>query len=116
MLTKTRLWKTPSGRQRDVHDLGEVHLEDGQEEFHPADAGRQRCRSLPLAGCRRRWPYRTWGYPVTPAIFLAVSGWMLCHLLEDPSTRAPSLWGLATAALGLIIYYLLPKKAPNDTL
>ena len=22
------------GRQRDVHDLGEVHLEDGQEEFH----------------------------------------------------------------------------------
>jgi len=22
------------GRQREVHDLGEVHLEDGQEEFH----------------------------------------------------------------------------------
>ena len=22
------------GRQRDVHDLGEVHLENGQEEFH----------------------------------------------------------------------------------
>jgi len=22
------------GRQRDVHDHGEVHLEDGQEEFH----------------------------------------------------------------------------------
>jgi hypothetical protein len=22
------------GRQRDVHDLGEVHLEDGQQEFH----------------------------------------------------------------------------------
>ncbi len=29
-------------RQRDVHDLGEVHLEDGQEEFHgrAADDGR----------------------------------------------------------------------------
>jgi hypothetical protein len=29
------------GRQRDVHDLGEVHLEDGQEEFHgsAADGG-----------------------------------------------------------------------------
>src|SRR5450432_2925577 len=59
-------------------------------------------------------PYRTWGYPVTPAIFLAVSGWMLWHLLEDPSTREPSLWGLATAALGLIIYYLSPKKTPNN--
>ena len=45
-------------------------------------------------------PYRTWGYPITPAIFLAVSGWMLWHLLEDPSTREPSLWGLATARLG----------------
>jgi APA family basic amino acid/polyamine antiporter len=57
-------------------------------------------------------PYRTWGYPITPAIFLAVSGWMLWHLLEDRSTREPSLWGLATALLGLIIYFLSPKKAP----
>jgi APA family basic amino acid/polyamine antiporter len=54
-------------------------------------------------------PYRTWGYPVTPLIFLAVSLWMLCHLLEDPSTREPSLWGLATALLGLVFYYLSPK-------
>jgi len=61
-------------------------------------------------------PYRTWGYPLTPAIFLAVSGWMLWHLLEDPSTREPSLWGLATAVLGLILYYLSPKKVPNDAL
>jgi APA family basic amino acid/polyamine antiporter len=61
-------------------------------------------------------PYRTWGYPVTPAIFLAVSGWMLWHLLEDPSTREPSLWGLVTAALGLLLYYISPKKTPNDTL
>ena len=61
-------------------------------------------------------PYRTWGYPITPAIFLAVSFWMLWHLLESAATRVPSLWGLATAALGLIIYYLSPKKAPNDAL
>jgi basic amino acid/polyamine antiporter, APA family len=65
-------------------------------------------------GLRR--PYRTWGYPVTPAIFLTVSGWMLWHLLEDPSTREPSLWGMATAALGLIIYYVSPKRAPSATL
>ena len=43
-------------------------------------------------------------------IFLAVSGWMLWHLLEDASTREPSLWGLATAALGLVVYYLSPRK------
>jgi APA family basic amino acid/polyamine antiporter len=57
-------------------------------------------------------PYRTWGYPITPAIFLAVSGWMLWHMLEDSSTRGPSLWGTATAALGLIFYYLSPKTTP----
>jgi len=56
-------------------------------------------------------PYRTWGYPVTPAIFLAVSGWMLWHMLEDPSTREPSLWGLATAALGLVVYSISPRNA-----
>ena len=54
-------------------------------------------------------PYRTWGYPVTPLIFLAISIWMLEHLLADSSTRAPSLWGLATMALGLIVYFLSPK-------
>jgi basic amino acid/polyamine antiporter, APA family len=57
-------------------------------------------------------PYRTWGYPITPLIFLAVSGWMLWHMLEDPSTREASLWGLATAALGLVVYYVSPKNAP----
>lgn len=55
-------------------------------------------------------PYRTWGYPITPLIFLAVSGWMLWHLLEDASTREASLWGLATAALGLPVYFLSPSN------
>ena len=57
-------------------------------------------------------PYRTWGYPVTPAIFLLVSVWMLEHMLSDPSTRTPSLWGLATVALGLAAYFLSAKRAP----
>ncbi len=55
-------------------------------------------------------PYRTWGYPVTPLVFLTISGWMLWHLLAAPSTRGPSLWGLATAALGLAVYYASPKN------
>jgi basic amino acid/polyamine antiporter, APA family len=54
-------------------------------------------------------PYRVWGYPATPLIFLAISGWMLWHLLADPSTRGPSISGFATALLGLIIYFLSPK-------
>ena len=57
-------------------------------------------------------PYRVWGYPLTPLIFLAISGWMLWHLLANASTRGPSLLGLATIALGLVIYFLSPKTAP----
>ena len=57
-------------------------------------------------------PYRAWGYPFTPAIFLAISGWMLVHMLSESSSRAPSLWGLATMAVGLIVYFLSPKTAP----
>jgi APA family basic amino acid/polyamine antiporter len=56
-------------------------------------------------------PYRTWGYPVTPIIFLGISVWMLEHMLADPSTRGPSLRGLATMALGLIVYFLSPKTS-----
>jgi APA family basic amino acid/polyamine antiporter len=57
-------------------------------------------------------PYRTWGYPVTPAIFLAISAWMLVHMLTETSTRTPSLLGLATMALGLAVYFLSAKRAP----
>jgi basic amino acid/polyamine antiporter, APA family len=57
-------------------------------------------------------PYRAWGYPVTPAIFLAISTWMLVHMLTETSTRRPSLWGLATMALGLAVYFLSAKRVP----
>lgn len=56
-------------------------------------------------------PYRTWGYPITPLIFLGISLWMLEHMLADPETRAPSLRGLGLMALGLIVYFLSPKTA-----
>ena len=60
-------------------------------------------------------PYRAWGYPVTPAIFLAISGWMLVHLLSDPSTRAPSLLGLTTTLFGLVLFLISPENAPIGT-
>ena len=72
------------------------------------------CSALTVAGVFvLRWrqpelprPYRTWGYPVTPAIFLAVSGWMMWHTLEDSRMRGPSIWGLGTMLLGLAVYYV----------
>ncbi|MGQ0640738.1 MAG: APC family permease [Gemmatimonadaceae bacterium] len=47
-------------------------------------------------------PYRTWGYPVTPAIFLAVSAWYLFGLLKDRLTG--SLIGIAIMLAGVPFY------------
>jgi len=57
-------------------------------------------------------PYRTWGYPVTPVIFLAISLWMLFFQLRDKPVE--SIAGLVTIALGLPIYFLSPKKHPTS--
>ena len=57
-------------------------------------------------------PYRTWGYPVTPLVFGAVSLWMLWHLLV--SKRTESLIGLGTGVVGLILYLLSAKNRPSS--
>ena len=57
-------------------------------------------------------PYRTWGYPVTPLIFLAVSAWMLVNIWR--SNPHESLGGLATMALGLAIYFLAPRVGADS--
>lgn len=50
-------------------------------------------------------PVRTWGYPVTPLLFVVLSGWMIVHaLVENP---ASSWAGLATAVVGLGLYTAL---------
>ena len=54
-------------------------------------------------------PYRTWGYPLTPLLFLAVTAWMLWHILY--SKPVESLAGLGIAVIGLILY-LLSAKSP----
>ena len=52
-------------------------------------------------------PYRTWGYPITPALFIIVSVWMMTYtLLERP---AETLWGIGTVAAGLPFYWYYRK-------
>ena len=56
-------------------------------------------------------PYKTWGYPATPVLFLLVSGFMIIYLLKTNPNE--SLAGLGTVLVGLIFYYLAggtPKK------
>ncbi len=47
-------------------------------------------------------PYRTWGYPVTPLIFLAITLFMLVYLLIERPME--SLAGLALLLTGLVVY------------
>jgi len=49
-------------------------------------------------------PYRTWGYPVTPLIFLAVTAFMMYHLIVERPLQ--SLAGLAIMLAGLAVYAL----------
>jgi len=49
-------------------------------------------------------PYRAWGYPVTPLIFLSVTGFMMYYLLTQRPVQ--SAIGVAMMALGVAIYYL----------
>lgn len=65
---------------------------------------------LRLRNPQAQRPFKTWGYPVTPAIFLLLYGWMICYLfIEKPW---PSLFGLLTVAAGLLLYRLLAPAGP----
>jgi APA family basic amino acid/polyamine antiporter len=48
-------------------------------------------------------PYRAWGYPVTPVIFLAVTGFIMYYLVTTRPVQ--SLAGFAIMIAGLGIYY-----------
>jgi basic amino acid/polyamine antiporter, APA family len=50
-------------------------------------------------------PYRVWGYPLTPLIFIAVTLWMMIYSVHEKPLEA--LLGLATALAGLVIYFFI---------
>jgi APA family basic amino acid/polyamine antiporter len=48
--------------------------------------------------------YKTWGYPVTPAVFLIVSGWMMSYIIMEQPRAV--IFSLLTLATGGFIYFL----------
>jgi basic amino acid/polyamine antiporter, APA family len=54
-------------------------------------------------------PYRAWGYPVTPVVFLIVTGFMMYHLLTERPLQ--SLLGALIMISGLLIYAVFSKRA-----
>ncbi|MBP9109378.1 MAG: amino acid permease [Pyrinomonadaceae bacterium] len=58
-------------------------------------------------------PYRAWGYPVVPIVFLAVSGWLLYRTLVDSPKQ--SFIGIGLILLGLPVYYYLNNRGGKST-
>lgn len=53
-------------------------------------------------------PYRTWGYPVTPLVYIAITAWMVTYIfVQRPLV---SLAGLGTLLLGLLLYFPAARK------
>ncbi|ELR97156.1 APC family permease [Gloeocapsa sp. PCC 73106] len=53
-------------------------------------------------------PYRTWGYPFTPIVFLGISLWVLVFIFTGRPYQ--SLAGLFTIFLGLPVYFLASRN------
>jgi len=49
-------------------------------------------------------PYRAWGYPLTPLIFLGVTGFMMYYLIINRPVQ--SLAGVLLMLAGLILYWI----------
>jgi len=49
-------------------------------------------------------PYKTWGYPVTPAFFILVMIWMLFYIIKERPEQA--FWGGITVFTGIIVYFI----------
>ncbi len=53
-------------------------------------------------------PYRVWAYPMPPIIFAVITLWMMFYLLCWKTIE--SLAGLATALIGLLLYFCAQKR------
>lgn len=57
-------------------------------------------------------PYRTFAYPLTPLIYLLLTGWTLSYVLY--SRPAEGAFGLALIASGALFYWLSTRWAPRS--
>jgi APA family basic amino acid/polyamine antiporter len=57
-------------------------------------------------------PYRAWGYPVVPIVFVLVAGWLLINTMMTAPVQ--SFIGIGLILLGLPVYYYLTRKGPGN--
>jgi APA family basic amino acid/polyamine antiporter len=57
-------------------------------------------------------PYRVWAYPLPPVIFAIITTWMMFYMLRWKTIE--SMAGLATAFVGLLLYFCARKRMPRS--
>ncbi len=57
-------------------------------------------------------PYRTFAYPLTPVVYLALTGWTLTFVLVNKPVEG--LFGLGVIASGLVVYLLSERASQED--
>lgn len=57
-------------------------------------------------------PYRMWGYPVTPILFVATTVWFLMNMLRE--RPGPSLTAAAIILTGVPVYYLWTRLSRTE--
>lgn len=58
----------------------------------------------------RERPYRCWGYPVTPALFILVALVVDVYTLTNPVEQKNALVGLGIIATGVPVYFLMKRR------
>jgi amino acid transporter len=59
-------------------------------------------------------PYRCWGYPVVPALYVAIMAAVLVNFFLSPRQRTEALVGLAFIAVGAAVYRLVYSGRTHD--
>ncbi|MCZ6486463.1 MAG: APC family permease [Acidobacteria bacterium] len=58
-------------------------------------------------------PFRAWGYPITPLLFLCVSGWMMYWAFQGRPME--SMLSLLTVLVGGIIFYFVTNRGGSGS-
>ncbi len=57
-------------------------------------------------------PYRAWGYPVTPILFVGLSAWMAALAIRDKPAAA---WaGIGTLLVSVGLYAVVARRRRNE--
>ena len=58
-------------------------------------------------------PYRAWGYPVVPVVFLLVAAWLIYRTIMDSPKQ--SVTGIVLILVGIPFYWYFTKRGTPST-